>query len=204
MKTATAVIVLCTVVIVYLFFTVSHYISTIIDSKRPLMKITQTRKLYNYLQEMDKLNIERVQMDDPRLIHLIRNYWIENPSEEPYNLKSPDEMDPSIGQAAFVDNRLNFQVEVLLQDEFIINLNIFYLHKTKWIGQSKSYLFCPILNPIYEYVKMRLFMRKLQVPFFLQPMSSIVIILNRKYQISYFLFKHKYSLGVLTLKKLSI
>ncbi|CAG2229669.1 unnamed protein product [Mytilus edulis] len=75
------------------------------------MFIDQITNNDNYLDEMDSLNKQKVDMDDPRLIRLIRNYWIENPSDQPYNLKQPHVMDPSIGQAAFVDNRLNFKLQ---------------------------------------------------------------------------------------------
>ncbi|CAC5378243.1 unnamed protein product [Mytilus coruscus] len=73
------------------------------------MFIHQVRNKYDFLEEMDTLNKQKVDMDDPRLIRLIRNYWIENPSDQPYNLKQPHVMDTSIGQAAFVDNRLHFK-----------------------------------------------------------------------------------------------
>ncbi|XP_076101019.1 uncharacterized protein LOC143070724 [Mytilus galloprovincialis] len=76
---------------------------------KAMMFIDQITNNDNYLDEMDILNKQKVDMDDPRLIRLIRNYWIENPSDQPYNLKQPHVMDPSIGQAAFVDNRLNFK-----------------------------------------------------------------------------------------------
>lgn len=81
---------------------------------KAMMFIDQITNNDNYLDEMDILNKQKVDMDDPRLIRLIRNYWIENPSDQPYNLKQPHVMDPSIGQAAFVDNRLNFKVSVLM------------------------------------------------------------------------------------------
>ncbi|VDI42265.1 Hypothetical predicted protein, partial [Mytilus galloprovincialis] len=71
--------------------------------------INQVRNKDDYLEQMDILNKQKVDMDDPRLISLIRNYWIENPSDQPYNLNKPQVLDPSIGQAAFADNRLNFK-----------------------------------------------------------------------------------------------
>ncbi|CAC5382438.1 unnamed protein product [Mytilus coruscus] len=71
--------------------------------------INQLRNKDDYLEEMDILNKQKVDMDDPRLISLIRHYWIENPSDQPYNLNKPEVEDPSIGQAAFVDNRLKFK-----------------------------------------------------------------------------------------------
>lgn len=96
--------------------------------------ITQLRNKTGYLEEMDILNKQKVDMDDPRLINLIRNYWIENPSEKPYNLKKPHVIDPSIGQAAFVDNRLNFKVRIHCDPIillFVLNVygSISYLYK---------------------------------------------------------------------------
>ncbi|CAC5412229.1 unnamed protein product [Mytilus coruscus] len=76
---------------------------------KPKTSINQLKDKDDYLEKMDTLNKLKVDMDDPRLISLIRNYWIENPSDQPYNLKHPHVIDPSIGQAAFVDNRLNFK-----------------------------------------------------------------------------------------------
>lgn len=77
--------------------------------KNPLY-IRHERSSVNYLQEMAELNQDKVSMDDPRLIKLIRNYWIENPSDDEYNLSKPKLLDPSAGQAAFVDNRMQFKV----------------------------------------------------------------------------------------------
>ena len=59
---------------------------------------------------MDKLNAARVPQDDPELIQLIRDYYIEPPSLLPYNLKYPDREDFSKGQAPFVDSRLGHMV----------------------------------------------------------------------------------------------
>jgi hypothetical protein len=72
------------------------------------MFINKQKMKTDYLEEMEQLNMEKVKMDDSRLISLIRNYWIENPSNEHYNLTSAKSLDPSVGQAAIVDNKLKF------------------------------------------------------------------------------------------------
>lgn len=73
------------------------------------MFIKQEQFNKEYIKEADYLNRKQVSMDDPRLIKLIRNYWIENPSDDDYNLEFPDKLDPSAGQAPFIDNRMNFK-----------------------------------------------------------------------------------------------
>lgn len=65
---------------------------------------------FDYQAAMNELNNEKVAQDDPRLIKLIRDYYIEPPSELPYNLKILDRHDYSRGQAPFVDSRLNYMV----------------------------------------------------------------------------------------------
>ena len=65
---------------------------------------------FNYKAAMDKLNKEKVAQDDPRLIRLIRDFYIDPPSELPYNLKHPDRKDYSKGQAPFIDSRLHYMV----------------------------------------------------------------------------------------------
>ena len=59
---------------------------------------------------MGELNAARVPQDDPRLIQLIRDYYIEPPSLLPYNLTYPDREDSSKGQTPFVDSRLGHMV----------------------------------------------------------------------------------------------
>ena len=65
---------------------------------------------FDYKKEMETLNKEQVKADDPRLVSLIRNYYIELPSDKPYVLKEPDRRDSSYGQAAFVDGTLGNMV----------------------------------------------------------------------------------------------
>lgn len=91
--------------------------------QKSVMFINKQKMKTDYLDEMEQLNMEKVQMDDSRLISLIRNYWIENPSNEPYNLTSAESLDPSVGQAAVVDNKLKFKVSyVFYLRMFIFNL----------------------------------------------------------------------------------
>ena len=65
---------------------------------------------FDYQAAMDELNKEKVAQDDPRLIKLIRDFYIEPPSGLSYNLKIPDRKDYSKGQAPFVDSRLHYMV----------------------------------------------------------------------------------------------
>lgn len=57
---------------------------------------------------MNILNKEKADMDDKRLIRIIREHFVEPPSVSPYNLEHPDKLDFSNGQAPFVDSRLGF------------------------------------------------------------------------------------------------
>ncbi|KAL3871764.1 hypothetical protein ACJMK2_039742, partial [Sinanodonta woodiana] len=50
---------------------------------------------------------EKVSMNDPRLIDLIRKCNIEFPSEKPYALTNPMIKDYSFGQSNYVDSLLN-------------------------------------------------------------------------------------------------
>ena len=73
----------------------------------------KTELLIDYETEMMKLNKAKVAQDDPWLIKLIRDYYIEPPSSLPYNLTYPDRTDYSKGQAPFVDSRLNYLVSAI-------------------------------------------------------------------------------------------
>jgi hypothetical protein len=66
-----------------------------------------------YKDEMNKLNEEKVDADNPRLLQMIREHFIVPPSNLPYNLAEINKRDTSMGQAAFVDNRLGYKVSVL-------------------------------------------------------------------------------------------
>jgi hypothetical protein len=93
--------------------------------QKSVMFINKQKMKTDYLEEMEQLNMEKVKMDDSRLISLIRNYWIENPSNEHYNLTSAKSLDPSVGQAAVVDNKLKFKVSYI----FYLRMFIFNLIK---------------------------------------------------------------------------
>jgi len=69
---------------------------------------------------MKILNQEKADMEDLRLIRIIREHFIEPPSISPYNLDYPDRLDFSNGQAPFVDSRLGFMVRMCYcQNTFI-------------------------------------------------------------------------------------
>ena len=68
---------------------------------------------FDYKAAMMKLNKAKVDQDDPRLVKLIRDYYIEPPSKEPYKLKNPERLEFSNGQTPFVDSRLNYMVRML-------------------------------------------------------------------------------------------
>jgi hypothetical protein len=72
-------------------------------------------KHFDYRKAMESLNDAKVQDDDLKLIALIRNYYIENPSTRPYNLDEPDKMDQSKGQTAVIDKLLNQKVGIQLK-----------------------------------------------------------------------------------------
>lgn len=59
---------------------------------------------------MGELNMKKAGMDNEQMIRIIRQHFIENPSNEPYSLDDPGKLDFSSGQAPFVDNRLGFLV----------------------------------------------------------------------------------------------
>jgi len=61
---------------------------------------------------MNNLLKQKVEADDSRLIEIIRNYFIEQPSTEPYNLQYPDRLEFSAGQTPLVDSRLNYIVSI--------------------------------------------------------------------------------------------
>ena len=43
----------------------------------------------SYAEMLDKLNREKIVQEDPRLIKLIQDHFVEPPSTRPYNLKNP-------------------------------------------------------------------------------------------------------------------
>ena len=78
----------------------------------PATLIQKKEPGYNFRKAMDGLNSLKVGMDDPRLIRLIRDYYIEPPSTLPYVLKKPNRLEYSNGQTPFVDSRLNYIVSI--------------------------------------------------------------------------------------------
>lgn len=75
------------------------------QSKDPLFNVTEVLK---------ELNDREAPMDDPTLIRIIRDYFIELPSLEPYNLTYPNKLEYSKGQTPFIDSRLNNMVSIAL------------------------------------------------------------------------------------------
>lgn len=74
--------------------------------------ILQARKLrYDFRAITKKLNNEKVAMDDARLLSLIRNYWIYNPSLKQYKFYD-HRIDYSSGQSSLVDSLLNNKVYI--------------------------------------------------------------------------------------------
>lgn len=69
-----------------------------------------SNKSFDFNATMKKLNEAKVSQDDPRLIEIIRQYYIEPPSKEPYNLENPGRLEYSNGQTPFIDSRLNYTV----------------------------------------------------------------------------------------------
>ena len=89
---------------------------------------------------VDQLNSEKVRQDDPRLIKLIRDHFIEPPSALPYQLNNISRVHFSqFNQAAIVDTMLNnvetdFFVECGALDGET-NSNTLYFEKTRhWKG----------------------------------------------------------------------
>jgi hypothetical protein len=75
------------------------------------MTIHQNRTSgYDFTKATMKLNLEKVAMDDGRLLSLIRNYWIENPSPHPYKFYN-NKVDYSSGQSSLVDTLLGNKVQ---------------------------------------------------------------------------------------------
>ncbi|KAK3599061.1 hypothetical protein CHS0354_024387 [Potamilus streckersoni] len=103
---------------------------------QPFIQLRNTS--FDYREETMKMNEEKVEMDDPRLIELIRNYWIEPPSKEPYNLKK-DLEDYSAGQTPYADSRLNhkangFFIEAGAYDGESSSTSLFFEKYRKWNG----------------------------------------------------------------------
>lgn len=66
-----------------------------------------------FKEEMERLNSLKVHAVDPRLIFLIKKFYIEAPSVFPYNLKRPYRQDFSQGgHSLYVDNLLMHRVSM--------------------------------------------------------------------------------------------
>lgn len=78
------------------------------QSFQPMVIPSSRNATFDYKAAMQKLNEAKVDQEDPRLIKLIRDYYIVPPSTEPYNLDVPDRLEYSNGQTPFVDSRLNY------------------------------------------------------------------------------------------------
>ncbi|WAQ94261.1 STAR-like protein, partial [Mya arenaria] len=68
---------------------------------QPMVIPFSRNESFDYKSAMQKLNDEKVSADDPRLIRLIRDYYIDPPSTEKYNLDNPDSLEYSVGQTPF-------------------------------------------------------------------------------------------------------
>lgn len=72
-------------------------------------KINQNRLAqFDYKKAMKELIDRNTAADDKTLVTMIRNYYIEQPSTESYNLDIPDRLEYSNGQTPFIDSRLNY------------------------------------------------------------------------------------------------
>lgn len=81
-------------------------------------KLKQNRdNVFDYKKAIAGMNLAQVDQGDPKLVELIRNYYIESPSSKPYNLTFPDRLENSNGQTPLVDSRLNYIVSI--QREFV-------------------------------------------------------------------------------------
>ena len=75
-------------------------------------QINQPDKLYAAAL-LDQLNSENVQQDDPRLIQLIRDHFIEPPSTLSYNLQDSSKKDYSqFRQSPIIDQLLQNKVSI--------------------------------------------------------------------------------------------
>ena len=69
----------------------------------------------NYKVLLEQLNRDKVAQDDPRLIKIIQEHFIEPPSTQPYKLEQPDRIDYSQGQSSAVDHILKEMVYSLFK-----------------------------------------------------------------------------------------
>ena len=87
-------------------------------------KVTYTRPVSDQLNThpdkayvgalLEQLNSEKAQQDDPRLIQLIRDHFIEAPSPLQYNLRNISRTHYSqVGQASYINELLDNKVSIL-------------------------------------------------------------------------------------------
>ena len=67
---------------------------------------------FDYKTELNNLLKQTTRADDPRLIHILRNYIIEQPSTEPYSLTHPEKLEFSAAQTPLVDSVLKYMVSI--------------------------------------------------------------------------------------------
>lgn len=76
---------------------------------KPMMIHQNRTSGYDFRKATMRLNDEKVAVDDSRLLSLIRNYWIQNPSLQPYKFYD-NKVDYSSGQSSLVDTILGNKV----------------------------------------------------------------------------------------------
>ena len=77
------------------------------------LKLASEKSLfqYDYRAEMEKLNAEQVEQDDPGLVRLIRQFYLEPQSVLPYHFTDNKRQDYSQGgQSKYVDTLFNHVV----------------------------------------------------------------------------------------------
>lgn len=62
----------------------------------------------DYKTKLQSLIDQQASADNAELVKIIRNYFIQQPSSEAYNLLNPERLEFSNGQTPFVDSRLNY------------------------------------------------------------------------------------------------
>ena len=73
------------------------------------------------------INAAKLQQDHPCVIHVIRRFYLHHPASKdaPLRLESPDEVEPSAGQALAILKHLNFKVKIFKNcNNSILNNNI--------------------------------------------------------------------------------
>lgn len=107
-------------------------------SFKPKIILQARKSRYDFRAMTKKLNNERVAMDDARLLSLIRNYWIYNPSLKQYKFYD-HRLDYSSGQSSLVDSLLNnkengFYVECGAYDGETQSTTLLFERYRKWQG----------------------------------------------------------------------